>query len=54
MFAWILLKMATFCGNNCKNVGIMDEHQVWRLTGNRVACGSSPGGGRIFFLSLAY
>ena len=23
MFAWVLLKMATFCGNNCENVGII-------------------------------
>ena len=23
MFAWVLLKRATFCGNNCENVGII-------------------------------
>ena len=28
MFAWVLLKKATFCGNNCENVGI-----ILRITG---------------------
>ena len=23
MFAWVLLKRAAFCGNNCENVGII-------------------------------
>ena len=23
MFAWVALKKATFCGNNCENVGII-------------------------------
>ena len=23
MFAWVVLKKATFCGNNCENVGII-------------------------------
>ena len=27
---------------------LLDEHQVWHLTGNRVAYGSNPGGGGIF------
>ena len=32
-----------------KHQSLLDEYQVWCLTGNCVACGSSPGGGGIFF-----
>ena len=50
------LEIITFTINRISYVGrkrntypsLLDEHQVWHLTGNRVTCGSNPGGGGIF------
>ena len=46
---YIFSSLLFCCTEKEKEPSLLDEHQVWHLTRNQVVCGSSPGGGRIFF-----